>query len=77
MLKNGVKILLEAEMNEALRYERYDNTTQKTNYRNDKTKKKVRSNFGEIEISVPKDRNNKFEPQIVPKNSRDLSAIED
>jgi transposase-like protein len=77
MLKNGVEALLEAEMDEALGYERYDNTTEKTNYRNGKSKKKVRSDVGEIELSIPRDRNSDFEPQIVPKNSRDISAIED
>ena len=73
MLKNGVEALLEAEMDEALGYERYDNTTQKTNYRNGKSKKKIRSDLGEIELSIPRDRNSDFEPQIVPKNSRDIS----
>ena len=39
--------------------------------------KKVKSQFGEFELSVPRDRNAKFEPQIVPKNKRDISGIEE
>ena len=77
MLKNGVETLLSAELDEELGYERYDNSIDKTNYRNGTSKKTVRSDLGEIELNIPRDRNSKFEPQIVAKNSRDISAIED
>jgi len=39
--------------------------------------KKVRTDLGEIEIETPRDRDGEFEPQLLPKNSKDLSAIED
>lgn len=77
MLKNGVETLLSAELDEELGYERYDNNIDKTNYRNGTSKKTVRSDLGEIELNIPRDRNSEFEPKIVPKNSRDISAIED
>lgn len=77
MLKNGVETLLEAELDDELGYDRYDNTTPKSNYRNGTSKKTVRTDLGEVELNIPRDREGDFEPQIVPKNTRDLSAIED
>ena len=38
--------------------------------------KKLRSSYGEIPIDVPQDRDGDFEPQIVPKRKKDISAIE-
>jgi putative transposase len=77
MLKNGVEALLEAELDDELGFERYDNSTPKSNYRNGTSKKTVRTDLGEVELNIPRDREGDFEPQIIPKNSRDLSAIED
>jgi len=77
MLKQGVENLLEAELDEELGYERYNRSGEKNNYRNGKTSKSVRTDLGEVMIETPRDRNGSFEPQILPKNSRDLSAIED
>lgn len=77
MLKNGVEALLEAELDDTLGYEKYDNSTPKNNYRNGSSKKRIRTDLGEIDLNIPRDRNNDFEPEIVPKNTKDLSAIED
>lgn len=77
MLKNGVEALLEAELDEELGYEKYDHHAEKSNYRNGTSKKRVRTDLGEVELDIPRDREGEFEPQIVPKNTRDLSAIED
>lgn len=77
MLKNGVEALLESELDDELGYEKYDNSALKSNYRNGSSKKTVRTDLGEIDLSIPRDRNNEYEPQVVPKHSRDLSAIED
>ncbi len=73
MLKNvsGVFIeqILEAEQEEHLGYERYERTDQpKTNARNGRSKKKVRGINGEMELSIPRDRDATFEPQIVKKH---------
>ena len=35
------------------------------NSRNGKTKKKLKGDFGEIELETPRDRNGTFEPKIV------------
>jgi ATP/maltotriose-dependent transcriptional regulator MalT len=77
MLKSGVETLLEAELDEELGYDRYSRQDYSQNYRNGKSRKRVRTDLGEIELDVPRDRNGEFEPQIVPKHANDLSAIED
>ena len=77
MLKQGVENLLSSELEEELGYEKHDRSTEKDNYRNGYSKKIVRSDLGEIDLSIPRDRNNDFEPELVPKHTRDISAIED
>lgn len=76
MLKQGVENLLSSELEEELGYEKHDRNTEKDNYRNGYSKKTVRSDLGEIDLSIPRDRNNDFEPELVPKHTRDISAIE-
>ena len=72
-----IQSMLEEEMNEHLGHEKYEYSKEnKTNYRNGSSTKKVKSNLGELEIKIPRDRNGEFEPIIVPKHSRDISNIE-
>jgi transposase-like protein len=47
------------------------------NYRNGSYAKTVKSSVGEIELTVPRDRNGEFEPQIVKKYQTDIFGIED
>ena len=69
--------MLEAEMTDHLGYEKYKYTEEnKENYRNGSSKKKVKSNLGEIQLNIPRDRKGEFEPSIVQKHSRDISNIE-
>ncbi len=77
MLKSGVEALLEAELDEELGYDRYSRQGDSSNYRNGKSSKRARTDLGEVELEIPRDRNGEFEPQIVPKHTNDLSAIED
>jgi len=77
MLKQGVETLLESELDEELGYPKYDNQVDKNNYRNGYSGKTVKSDLGEIRLNVPRDRNNEYEPELVPKHSSDISAIQD
>ena len=77
ILKSGVETLLEAELDEELGYEKYSNIGEEANYRNGTSKKTVRSDLGEVELGIPRDRNGEFEPKLVPKHSRDISMIEE
>lgn len=72
-----IKSMLEAEMDEHLGNEKYKHQENKqNNYRNGYSKKKVKSNMGEVDIEVPRDRNGDFDPVVVPKHSRDISRLE-
>ena len=44
--------------------------------RNGHSKKTVRSEYGNIDLDIPRDRNAEFEPQIIPKYQREITGIE-
>lgn len=69
--------MLEAKMDEHLWYERSKRTDHTNNYRNGKKTKRIRSKYGELDISVPQDRESSFDPKIVPKRQKDILAIDD
>jgi len=77
LFKDSLQEMMNAEFDNSMGYSRYDKKEEKTNYRNGTTKKKLKSEFGEFDFETPRDRNNEFEPIIVPKNKRDVSGIED
>lgn len=70
--------MLQGEMNSHLGYannERGEKET--TNRRNGYSKKSLKTTAGDVPIEVPRDREGTFEPAIVPKRKRDVSAIQD
>ena len=77
MFKGALQEMMNAEFDTSMGYTKYDKKSEKTNYRNGTTKKKLKSEFGEFDFETPRDRNGEFEPKIVPKNTRDVSGIED
>ena len=69
-MENG----LETELDESLGYGRYDYKNKDTgNSRNGHSKKNLRTSFGEVEISVPRDRKGEFDPQLIKKNQTSIS----
>jgi transposase-like protein len=69
---------MDAELDEELGYSKYDYKNKQTeNSRNGSYKKTVSSSQGDVELTVPRDRNGEYEPQIVKKHQMDISAIED
>ncbi|QCX33447.1 IS256 family transposase [Caloramator sp. E03] len=78
LFKDVLEEMLQAELDTTLGYEKYDVKNKQTdNSRNGFSKKTIKTEFGEMEIDVPRDRNGEFEPKIVPKNKTDISGIED
>lgn len=70
--------MLQGEMDSHLGYEANDRGAKSTsNRRNGYTDKTVKSSIGEIEIRTPRDRDGSFEPQLIPKRTKDVSGIED
>ena len=65
---------LEAELDEELGYNRYDYRNKDTdNSRNGYSSKRLRTSFGEVDVSVPRDRKGEFEPQVLRKNQTSIS----
>lgn len=70
--------MLRGEMASHLGYENNNRSIKETNNRrNGYSKKTVRTTNGNVAINVPRDREATFEPQIIPKRSKDLASIED
>jgi putative transposase len=73
-----LQAMLEAEMDNHLGYQKHDDANKKTtNRRNGHTQKTVRSGYGEVELSVPRDRDGEFEPLIVAKRQKSVTGIEE
>ena len=68
-MKNMIENMLKAEIEEFVE----NNDTSKNGYYS----KTVRSDSGEIKLNIPRDRQSKFEPQIVKKGQRSISGIDD
>ncbi len=78
MFKDVLQEMLEAELEQELGYCKRDRKNKQTdNRRNGYTEKTVKTQFGEMKIDVPRDRNGEFEPIVVPKHKRDISGIEE
>lgn len=70
--------MLQGEMNAHLDYENNSHNYKATeNRRNGVGNKTLKTTYGEIPITVPRDRQSTFEPQAIPKRTRDVSGIED
>lgn len=70
--------LLDAEMEEHLGYKENDRGSKETpNSRNGKGKKKVRGDFGEIELETPRDRDGSFDPKFIQKRQTSVGNFAD
>lgn len=69
-MENG----LDAELDNELGYSKYDYKNKDTdNSRNGHSSKTLRTSFGDVEVSVPRDRKREFDPQILKKNQTSIS----
>ncbi|MGX8794899.1 IS256 family transposase [Fusibacter sp. JL298sf-3] len=78
MFAETLENMLEAELDEHLGYYKNEHgAAETTNRRNGKTRKKVLSQLGDVELNVPRDRESSFEPKIVEKGQKDVVGIEE
>lgn len=75
LLGGTIKDMMEVEMSEHLGHELYERTDS-SNARNGYKPKKLRSTYGEIPVDVPQDRKSAFDPKVVKKLQKDISAID-
>lgn len=71
VLENG----LEAELEDELGYSKYDYRNKETdNSRNGYSEKTMKTSFGDMDITVPRDRKGEFDPQLIKKQQTTLSG---
>lgn len=69
-MKNMIENILKAELEDHI--ENNDSTSKNGSY-----KKTIRSDTGTIELDIPRDRNSKYKPQLIPKGKYTISGIDD
>lgn len=79
LFKDVLEEVLQCELEEQLGYEKHERRADAapTNYRNGSTKRKLKTQIGEIEIEVPRDRKGEYEPQIIEKYQRNADGLEE
>jgi len=78
LLKSSLENILESELSNHLGYERHSPEGNNSgNNRNGKTYKSIRTDQGEIDIKIPRDRLSSFDPVVVKKYEKTLGPIED
>ena len=80
MFREVVETAMAVELDEELgreRCQRAEGSGGTPNYRNGYSKKTVKTQLGEVDIKVPRDRNGVFEPKIIGKYSRNADGMEE
>lgn len=87
LFSQTLQAMLEGEMEHHLGYAKHERLAQNdiearpersiSNRRNGHTGKSVRSDYGDIALSVPRDREGSYEPLIVHKRQKNVTGIED
>jgi len=78
MFSDILEEVLQCEIDEQLGYEKHQRRSDgPSNYRNGSTKRKLKTQFGEVEVNVPRDRNGSYEPQILDKYQRNVDGLEE
>ena len=75
LLGGTIKEMMEAEMDSHLGYEKSQRSANE-NARNGDKSKTLNSSYGSVRIEVPQDRQSSFEPQVVKKRQKNISAID-
>ncbi|BAL82985.1 putative transposase [Selenomonas ruminantium subsp. lactilytica TAM6421] len=76
LLGGTIKEMMETEMDEHLGYSKSERSDSE-NARNGYKTKSLNSRYGSFQIDVPQDRQSSFQPQVVKKRQKDISAIDE
>ena len=78
LTKAVVERALEGEMTDHLGYTKYSPIGKtRSNSRNGKTSKTIQGKHGKMDITVPRDRDGEFKPQLIPKHHRRFDGFDD
>ena len=83
MFKDILQEVMECELADELGYEKSERMSncecgiKSKNYRNGYSKKTIKTQMGELDIKVPRDRNGEYEPKIIGKYNRNVDGMEE
>ena len=81
IFKDTIETAIEEEANDFMGYDKNNSNQRKentiSNYRNGYSKKTVKSSACSFELKTPRDRNNEFDSEVVPKRVTDISHFEE
>jgi transposase-like protein len=78
LLKSSLENILESELSNHLGYARHSSEgINSGNNRNGKTYKTIKTDQGQIDIKIPRDRQSSFDPVVIKKYEKTLGPIED
>ncbi len=83
LFRDAIQQVMESELDVELGYEKSErmsdseNDNLSKNYRNGYSKKTVKTQLGEIEVKVPRDRNGEYEAKIIGKHNRNADGMEE
>ena len=83
LFSDVLQTVMEAELEETLGYEKSERVSDNTekgmskNYRNGYSKKTVKTQLGEVDVIIPRDRYGEYEPQIIEKYNRNADGMEE
>ncbi len=82
LFSDVIQQVMEAELEEKLGYEKSQRVSESDesgtpkNYRNGYSKKTVKTQLGEVDVKIPRDRNGEFEPKVIEKRQTRTDEIE-
>jgi len=74
--KRGIESMLEGELESHLGYSKHSKTTNRSNARNGHRSRRLKTEYGELDVQIPRDRTSSYEPVILPKRSRTSKGVE-
>ena len=83
MFKDVLQQVMESELENKLGYEKSERiadnseTSVSKNYRNGYSQKTIKSQLGEVQVKIPRDRKGEYEPQIIEKYNRNADGMEE
>jgi len=83
MFRDVIQQVMEIELDSELWFEKSQRgpnsavETASKNYRNGYSQKTAKTQLGEVEIKIPRDRNGTYEPQIIEKHKRSVDGMEE
>lgn len=83
LFRDALQQVMEGELEQQLGYEKSERTSEdegnglSKNYRNGYSKKCVKTQLGEVDVKIPRDRNGEYEPKIIAKYDRNADGMEE